>query len=126
MVARHGAYLIFNWTVSLQNNTILALLLLQMEIVLQFFTGSLDVSEIYCDSLPIIAAKYFSSVGGFWFDFLTSLPWSFNDLYAYQVTMCLSQVLNCITLVPNISLLFVKHCGGQFDKRGCPNKGENV
>jgi hypothetical protein len=57
----------------------------QIEITLQFFTGSLDISETYCDTMSIVAAKYMSSVSGFWFDFLTSLPWSFNDLYAYQV-----------------------------------------
>lgn len=57
----------------------------QLEIVVQFCTGSLDVSETYCDDYRVIAVKYLSSLSGFWFDFATSLPWSFNDLYAYQV-----------------------------------------
>ncbi len=57
----------------------------QIEIALQFFTGSLDISETYCDDISIVAAKYMSSMSGFGFDFLTSLPWSFNDLYAYEV-----------------------------------------
>jgi hypothetical protein len=56
-----------------------------VEIVLQFFTGSMDLSETYCDDFKVIAAKYVSSLGGFWFDVVTSIPWSFNDLYAYQV-----------------------------------------
>ncbi len=57
----------------------------QLEIVIQFFTGSLDSSETYCDDYRVIAIKYLSSFSGFWFDFATSLPWAFNDLYAYQV-----------------------------------------
>ncbi len=57
----------------------------QTEIVLQFFTGSLDISETYCDNMKLVAMQYLSSLGGFWFDFATSLPWAFNDLYAYQV-----------------------------------------
>jgi hypothetical protein len=58
---------------------------LQAEIIVQFCTGSLDISETYCDDFRYVATKYLSSFGGFWFDFTTSLPWSFNDLYAYQV-----------------------------------------
>ena len=57
----------------------------KVEIVLQFFTGSMDMAETYCDSFKLIAMQYLSSLGGFWFDFATSLPWAFNDLYAYQV-----------------------------------------
>jgi hypothetical protein len=57
----------------------------KLEILLQFVTGSMDISETYCDNFKVIAFKYISSMSGFWFDFTTSLPWSFNDLYAYQV-----------------------------------------
>ena len=56
----------------------------QIEIALQFFTGSLDISEIYCDDFRVIGAKYLSTPNGFCFDIITSLPWSFNDLYVYQ------------------------------------------
>ena len=62
------------------------LLIPQFEIALQFVTGSMDLSETYCDDFKVISAKYLSSLSGFWFDTLTSIPWSFNDLYAYQVT----------------------------------------
>jgi hypothetical protein len=47
--------------------------------------GILDVSDTYCDNIKEIAVKYFTSFSGFWFDLITSLPWSFNDLYAHQV-----------------------------------------
>lgn len=60
----------------------------QVEIGLQFVTGSMDLSEVYCDDFKVVAMQYLSSLGGFWFDFITSLPWSFNDLYAYQVCTC--------------------------------------
>jgi hypothetical protein len=45
----------------------------------------MDISEVYSDNIRVIAMQYLSSLGGFWFDFATSLPWSLNDLYAYQV-----------------------------------------
>jgi hypothetical protein len=48
----------------------------------------MDVSEKYCDDFQVIATQYLSSLGGFWFDFVTSLPWAFNDLYTYQVFAC--------------------------------------
>ena len=57
----------------------------QAEIILQFITGSLDMSETYCDELRLIATKYLSSPSGFCFDFATSLPWSLNDYYVYKV-----------------------------------------
>ncbi len=47
--------------------------------------GTLDVSDIYCDDIYMIAYKYFTRPTGFWFDFVTSLPWSYNDLYVFQV-----------------------------------------
>ena len=62
-----------------------------MEIVLQFCIGSMDISEKYCDDFRVISAQYISSFSGFWFDVVTSIPWSFNDLYAYQVSMLLAR-----------------------------------
>ena len=56
-----------------------------MEVVVPFFMGKLDVSDTYCDDIREIARNYVTSLTGFWFDFLTSLPWSFNDLYTLQV-----------------------------------------
>jgi hypothetical protein len=61
----------------------------QSEIVLQFCTGSLDISEKYCDDFRVISAQYLSSLSGFWFDLATSIPWSFNDLYVYQVDLAI-------------------------------------
>ncbi len=57
-----------------------------MEVVFNFLTGSLDMSETYCDDFRLIAAKYIAAPSGFWFDVATSLPWSLNDLVAYQVS----------------------------------------
>ena len=59
----------------------------QAEIILQFITGSLDMSETYCDEFRLIAFKYLSSPSGFCFDFATSLPWSLNDYYVYTVNV---------------------------------------
>jgi hypothetical protein len=46
-----------------------------------------DISETYCDDYRIIGARYLLSPNGFGFDLVTSLPWSFNDLYAYKVVL---------------------------------------
>ena len=67
----------------------IALLQEQFEIILQFCTGVVDISETYCDSFKVISARYLASPSGFGFDCLTSLPWSFNDFYAYRVTISL-------------------------------------
>ncbi len=65
----------------------LRLYFVKVEIVLQFITGSVDLSEKYCDDIRVISAVYLSSFSGFWFDCVTSIPWSLNYLYSYQVTM---------------------------------------
>jgi len=54
------------------------------EVVLNFLTGSLDMSETYCDDFRLIAARYMAAPNGFWYDLATSLPWSLNDLLAFQ------------------------------------------
>ncbi len=48
--------------------------------------GTLDSSDSYCDNFGKIAWKYLTSLTGFWFDCTTSLPWSLNDYFSYQVT----------------------------------------
>jgi hypothetical protein len=57
----------------------------QIEIVLQFCTGTIDVTDTYCDNFSVISTNYLASPRGFWFDVITSIPWSYNDLYAYKV-----------------------------------------
>jgi hypothetical protein len=57
----------------------------QFEVATHFFQGRLDISDTYCDDIRTIAFKYFFSPRGFWFDCTTSLPWSINDFFSYQV-----------------------------------------
>jgi hypothetical protein len=47
--------------------------------------GTLDISDTYCDDMRKIAYEYATAPAGFWIDAITSLPWSFNDLYSSQV-----------------------------------------
>jgi hypothetical protein len=65
---------------------------IKVEIALQFFTGSVDMSETYCDNFKVISAQYLASPSGFWFDIITSLPWSFNDLFTYKVVFVLQDI----------------------------------
>ena len=57
----------------------------KFEAISQFFVGYFDANEKYVDSLLAVALKNFSSFSGFWFDLLTSVPWSYFDMTAYQV-----------------------------------------
>ena len=46
-----------------------------------------DQNGKFVDDLRTVSLRYVSSVNSFWFDLVTSLPWSYLDLYAYQVTL---------------------------------------
>ncbi len=52
--------------------------------VVQFLTGCF-VDPDYLDSYSRIALRNLTSLRGFWFDCVTSMPWSYMDYYAYQV-----------------------------------------
>ena len=58
----------------------------QLEVVYQFFVGAFDETGTYVDDINTIAKKYVFAYNGFWFDVITSGPWSFLDLYSYQVS----------------------------------------
>ena len=58
----------------------------QLEVLYQFFVGSFDETGTYVDDIGTIAKNYVFSYNGFWFDAITSVPWSFLDLYSYQVS----------------------------------------
>ncbi len=57
----------------------------QFEVVSQFFVGMFDSSETYIDNIYVVAFVNLTSVTGFWFDCVTSIPWSYFDLSAYRV-----------------------------------------
>ena len=57
---------------------------LQFEVLVQLITGYLDGTNTYIDDFAKIVFFRLSSPW-FWFDCITSLPWSFLDLLAYQV-----------------------------------------
>ena len=59
--------------------------MLQFEVVFQFFVGTFDNTGTYVDDLRIVASKYIMSFSGFWFDTVTSVPWSYLDLYSSLV-----------------------------------------
>jgi hypothetical protein len=61
------------------------ILSLQAEVVIQFFMGTLDVADTYCDDVRRVSYHYLMAPTGFWLDIITSLPWSINDLYSSQV-----------------------------------------
>jgi hypothetical protein len=56
-----------------------------MDVVFQFLTGCY-VEPDYLDDFSRIATRNLSSVSGFWFDCVTSMPWSYMDYNAYQAS----------------------------------------
>ena len=57
----------------------------QVEAFLRFFLGTFDVDLTYDDDLLSVARKNVCSPSGFWFDCVTSIPWSYMDLHFYLV-----------------------------------------
>ncbi len=55
----------------------------QLDVVVQFLMGCF-VDPDYVDSYSRIALRNLTSLRGFWFDCVTSMPWSYMDFLAYQ------------------------------------------
>ena len=53
---------------------------MQVEVFIQFFVGMYDNKQEYIDDWRLVASAYLMSPFGFWFDCVTSVPWSFMDL----------------------------------------------
>jgi hypothetical protein len=53
--------------------------------VIHLFTGIINGVENYVDDPMEVLHRKLTSLSGFWFDFVTSLPWSYLDLHAYWV-----------------------------------------
>lgn len=50
-----------------------------------FFVGYFRQDTTYCDSKRIVALRQLRSPFAFWFDSVTSIPWSYFDLETYLV-----------------------------------------
>ena len=57
----------------------------QFDIILQFFTGVHNEDMSYCDDVRKIALYNLASITGFWFDCVTSIPFSYIDLNSLEV-----------------------------------------
>ncbi len=53
--------------------------------LLQFLRGYYRADTLYEDRLEAVFLNNVSSVTGFWFDCVTSIPWTYLDLDAYLV-----------------------------------------
>lgn len=60
---------------------------MQFEIFCQFFIGYYDKNGAYVDEMGLVARKYCKSFTAFWFDIITSLPWTYLDYIALLVLM---------------------------------------
>ncbi len=58
---------------------------MQLEVLVQFFVGVHGGEQEYIDDWSHVATAYLTSIFGFWFDSVTSIPWSFIDLHFYVV-----------------------------------------
>ena len=60
---------------------------MQVEVFTQFFLGYYTQDMTYKDDLSGSIRRNLSSISGFWFDCITSIPWSFMDLHFYLVVL---------------------------------------
>jgi hypothetical protein len=60
-------------------------LLLKVEAFAQFFLGYYEEDMTYQDDFLASLKRNLSSISGFWFDCITSIPWSYMDLHFYLV-----------------------------------------
>jgi hypothetical protein len=58
---------------------------IQVEAFTQFFLGYFEEDMTYQDDFLVSLRKNLSSISGFWFDCVTSIPWSYIDLNFYLV-----------------------------------------
>ena len=65
----------------------LTFLLLQYEVFCQFFIAYMDANGTYVDDWQKVARRYTLTPSFFFFDIMTSLPWSYLDFWAYQVRL---------------------------------------
>jgi hypothetical protein len=70
--------------------TLIPVAYFQFEAIIQFFLGTFDTDMNYIDDVAKIFKKNLSSLTGFWFDFVTSIPWSCFDLIQYMVDPLIS------------------------------------
>ncbi len=57
----------------------------QLDAAVQFFLGLYTESLDYIDDLPSVMRMNLTSPWRFWFDCVTSIPWSCMDLHSYLV-----------------------------------------
>jgi hypothetical protein len=57
----------------------------QVEAFAQFFLGYYAEDRTYKDDFCELLIKNISSISGFWFDCVTSIPWSYMDLHYFLV-----------------------------------------
>ncbi len=62
----------------------------QIEVACQFGIGTFDSTGTYCDEIGVIVRRYLTKLRGFWFDCMTSVPWSYMDFAVYVVWLSTS------------------------------------
>ena len=72
---------------------------LQFEILVQFFIGYFDSNGAYVDDIFSAMARYGLSVNNFGFDFVSSLPWSLLDYWAYQARSVYIHIISLFAFV---------------------------
>jgi hypothetical protein len=77
----------------------------QFEVFCQFFIARFDKSGGYVDDINIVAKKYLKTPTSFSFDFVTSLPWSYMDIYSYQVDFTPFRTLCQLEAAANLTII---------------------
>jgi hypothetical protein len=67
------------------NKLLIVTFAIQCEALLQFGVAVYTEEMEFIDDWGAIALRNLTSFSGFWFDCVTSIPWSFMDLQYYMV-----------------------------------------
>ncbi len=86
-------------------------LLLQVEAFTQFFLGYYEEDMTYQDDFVVSLKRNLSSISGFWFDCVTSIPWSYMDLHFYLVLSCTLSCLLQHSCSFNPDACYIGHAG---------------
>ena len=75
--------------------------------VIHLFTGIINGVENYVDDPMEVLHRKLTSLSGFWFDFVTSLPWSYLDYNALLVCIAFSAAKSYSITFGDIQKLFL-------------------
>jgi hypothetical protein len=96
-----------------------AVVVWQLEAFSQFFIGHYKIDMTYEDNLVVCITRNLSSFSGFWFDCVTSIPWSYMDMHFYLVLIRPLFISVILTILKHFFQQYSFFC--PFSRNSCLN-----